>query len=33
MNRQLVGDPSPYRRVVENGIAELRALHAILRVP
>lgn len=33
MNRQLVGDPIPYRQVVEDGIAELRALHVALRVP
>jgi hypothetical protein len=33
MNRRLIGDTAPYRRVVENGLAELSALHAALRVP
>lgn len=33
MNRQLLGDLTPYRQVVQNGIAELAALHGSLRVP
>ena len=33
MNRQMLGDLTPYRQVVQNGIAELAALHASLRVP
>lgn len=33
MNRLLLGDPTPYRLVVKNGIAELAALHAKLGVP
>lgn len=33
MNRQLLGDITSYRQVVQNGIAELAALHASLRVP
>ncbi|MCX5578982.1 Qat anti-phage system QueC-like protein QatC [Kaistia terrae] len=33
MNRQLLGDLAPYRQVVQNGIAELAALHTSLRVP
>lgn len=32
MNRQLLGDLTPYRQVVQNGIAELAVLHASLRV-
>ena len=33
MNRQLLGNPDPYLQVVQNGIAELAALHANLNVP
>nr|WP_162916399.1 Qat anti-phage system QueC-like protein QatC [Cohaesibacter haloalkalitolerans] len=32
INGQLLGDPTPYRLVVENGIAELEALHKKLGV-
>lgn len=33
MNRQLLGNPVLYRQVVQNGIAELAALHANMRIP
>ena len=33
MNRQLLGDTTPYRQVVQNGIAELAVLHTNLSIP